>query len=490
MTDSETIPTSLVGSYPQPDWLIDRESLGKRLPPRLRARELWRIDPKWLRDAQDDAVLLAIRDQERAGLDILTDGEMRRESYSNVFANALSGVDLDNPGTIRSRAGTDTFVPRVTGPVRRRQQVHVADVGFLRAHTNRPIKVTVPGPFTMSQQAVNDFYEHDEEMAFAYADAVREEIQDLFAAGADIVQLDEPWLESRAEAARRFAMPTLERALDGVTGTTALHVCFGYPTFVPDRPAAYHFLTELGGDVARPGLDRDGAARPRSVRAGGAALKDDHPRGDRARQPRGGDPESRRRAAAPGTLLQAAGRTRGRPRLRDEVPAPSGGVREARGTRRRRPGGLGKRHRSEPMTTALPRSPRPCWSARWRTSGESSAPITCSQPRSRPREFRDPFWHLDWDDYEAAAVVQPATVEEIQAIVRIANEHRVPLWTTSTGRNNGYGGSSPRVRGSVVVNLRRMNRVLEINEELGYAVVEPGVRWFDLYEAIQAGGHG
>ncbi len=263
MTDSETIPTSLVGSYPQPDWLIDRESLGKRLPPRLRARELWRIDPKWLRDAQDDAVLLAIRDQERAGLDILTDGEMRRESYSNVFANALSGVDLDNPGTIRSRAGTDTFVPRVTGPVRRRQQVHVADVGFLRAHTNRPIKVTVPGPFTMSQQAVNDFYEHDEEMAFAYADAVREEIQDLFAAGADIVQLDEPWLESRAEAARRFAIPTLERALDGVTGTTALHVCFGYPTFVPDRPAAYHFLTELAAtsldqvsiETAQPDLD-------------------------------------------------------------------------------------------------------------------------------------------------------------------------------------------------------------------------------------------
>jgi 5-methyltetrahydropteroyltriglutamate--homocysteine methyltransferase len=263
VTATDTIPTSLVGSYPQPDWLIDRESLGKRLPPRLRARELWRIDPKWLRDAQDDAVLLAIRDQEQAGLDILTDGEMRRESYSNVFANALSGVDLDNPGTIRSRAGTDTFVPRVTGPVRRREQVHVADVEFLRAHTDRPIKVTVPGPFTMSQQAVNDFYESDEEMAFAYADAVREEIQDLFAAGADIVQLDEPWLESRPEQAKRFAVPTLERAIDGVGGTTALHLCFGYPAFVPDRPPAYHFLTELAAtsldqvsiETAQPDLD-------------------------------------------------------------------------------------------------------------------------------------------------------------------------------------------------------------------------------------------
>ena len=262
-TVTASIPTSLVGSYPQPDWLIDRESLGKRLPPRLRASELWRIDPKWLREAQDDAVLLTIRDQERAGLDILTDGEMRRESYSNVFANALSGVDLDNPGTIRSRAGTDTHVPRVTGRITRREQVHVADVEFLRANTDRPIKVTVPGPFTMSQQAVNDFYERDEDLAFAYADAVREEVQDLFAAGADVVQLDEPWLESRAEQAKRFAVPTLERAIDGVSGTTALHICFGYPAFVPDRPPAYHFLTELAAtsidqisiETAQPDLD-------------------------------------------------------------------------------------------------------------------------------------------------------------------------------------------------------------------------------------------
>jgi 5-methyltetrahydropteroyltriglutamate--homocysteine methyltransferase len=263
VTVTATIRTSLVGSYPQPDWLIDRESLGKRLPPRLRARELWRIDPMWLREAQDDAVLLAIRDQERAGLDILTDGEMRRESYSNVFANALSGVDVDNPGTVRGRAGDQTTVPRVTGPITRREQVHVADVEFLRANTDRPIKVTVPGPFTMSRQAVNDFYEHDEELALAYADAVREEIQDLFAAGADVVQLDEPWLEARPQEAKRFAVPTLERALDGVSGTTALHICFGYPAFVPDRPPAYHFLAELAAvsidqisiETAQPDLD-------------------------------------------------------------------------------------------------------------------------------------------------------------------------------------------------------------------------------------------
>ena len=258
-----TIPTMLVGSYPQPDWLIDREALHKRLPPRLRARELWRIDSRWLREAQDDAVLLAIRDQERAGLDILTDGEIRRESYSNVFANALSGIDLDNPGTIRSRAGTNAYVPRVTEQIRRREPVHVADVEFLRAHTDRPIKVTVPGPFTMSQQAQNDFYERDEELAFAYADAVREEIEELFAAGADIVQLDEPWMESRAEQARRFAVPTLERAIDGVKGTTALHICFGYPAFVPEHPPEYQFLTELAAtsidqisiETAQSGVD-------------------------------------------------------------------------------------------------------------------------------------------------------------------------------------------------------------------------------------------
>jgi 5-methyltetrahydropteroyltriglutamate--homocysteine methyltransferase len=241
------IRTSLVGSYPQPDWLIDREALAQRLPPRLRARELWRIDSRWLREAQDDAVALAVRDQERAGLDVITDGEIRRESYSNHFANALEGINLEHPGTIRSRAGTAAPVPRVTGPIVRREPVHVADLDFLRSQTDRPVKVTVPGPFTMSQQAQNDFYEHEEALALAYADVVREELDDLFAAGADVVQLDEPWMEARPEAARRLALPALERALDGVPGTTAVHVCFGYPAFVPDHPLAYSFLTELAG---------------------------------------------------------------------------------------------------------------------------------------------------------------------------------------------------------------------------------------------------
>jgi 5-methyltetrahydropteroyltriglutamate--homocysteine methyltransferase len=239
------IPTSLVGSYPQPDWLIDRDALQHRLPPRVRARELWRIDPAYLQEAQDDATLLAIRDQERAGLDVVTDGEQRRESYSNRFATALAGMDVDEPGTTLDRLGNPTPVPRVTGPIRRTEPVQVADVEFLRAHTDRLVKITVPGPFTMAQQAQNDFYAHEEELAFACADALREEIVDLFAAGADVVQLDEPWMEARPEQARRYGVQTLQRALDGVQGTTALHICFGYPAFVPDHPPAYHFLAEL-----------------------------------------------------------------------------------------------------------------------------------------------------------------------------------------------------------------------------------------------------
>jgi 5-methyltetrahydropteroyltriglutamate--homocysteine methyltransferase len=239
------LQTSLVGSYPQPEWLIDREALHHRLPPRVRAQELWRVDPAYLREAQDDAVLVAIRDQERAGLDVLTDGEMRRESYSNFFATALEGVDVDNPGTTADRKGNPTPVPRVVGPVRRRGPVQVEDLRFLRANTDRLVKMTVPGPFTMAQQAQNDFYEHEEEVAFAYADAVREEILDLFAAGADIVQIDEPWMEARPDAARRYGVETVARALDGVRGTTALHICFGYPSFVPDHRPSYEFLPEL-----------------------------------------------------------------------------------------------------------------------------------------------------------------------------------------------------------------------------------------------------
>jgi 5-methyltetrahydropteroyltriglutamate--homocysteine methyltransferase len=237
--------TSLVGSYPQPEWLIDREKLRGRLPPRIRARDLWRIDSQYLRDAQDAAVLATIRDQERAGLDIVTDGEMRRESYSNYFVSALEGVDVDEPGTVLDRSGNPMPAPRVTGPIRRRDPVETRDVEFLRAHTDRTIKVTVPGPFTMAAQADNQFYEHPEEVAFAFADAVREEVADLFAAGADIVQLDEPWMESRHDAAKAYGLETLQRALDGITGTKALHICFGYPLFVPDHARAYRYLPEL-----------------------------------------------------------------------------------------------------------------------------------------------------------------------------------------------------------------------------------------------------
>jgi 5-methyltetrahydropteroyltriglutamate--homocysteine methyltransferase len=239
------IPTSLVGSYPQPEWLIDRQKLGHRMPPRTRAAELWRVAPEFLEQAQDDATLLTIRAQELAGLDILTDGEMRRESYSNRFATALSGVDLDNPGKIVSRTGNEALVPRVTGKIQRLRSVEVRDLKFLRANTDRKIKITLPGPFTMSQQAQNDFYKTEEEMILDYAAAVNEEMKDLFAAGADVVQLDEPWMEAHAEKARKFGLMGLKRALEGVQGTTALHICFGYAAMVPGRPAKYSFLEEL-----------------------------------------------------------------------------------------------------------------------------------------------------------------------------------------------------------------------------------------------------
>jgi 5-methyltetrahydropteroyltriglutamate--homocysteine methyltransferase len=240
-------PTSLVGSYAQPDWLIDRARLAARFPPRVRAKELWRVDPEWLREAQDDATVLAIRDQERAGLDIITDGEMRRESYSNRFATALSGVDIDNPGTALDRSGHPNPVPRITGSIRRNEPVVVSDLEFLKANTDRPVKMTVPGPFTMSQQAQNDFYDSEEALSVDYAAAVNEEIKDLFAAGADIVQIDEPYMQARPEKARQYGLLALARALDGVTGTTAVHICFGYAAIIHDRPEGYSFLPELAG---------------------------------------------------------------------------------------------------------------------------------------------------------------------------------------------------------------------------------------------------
>ncbi len=258
-------PTSLVGSYPQPDWLIDRERLAGRFPPRVRARELWRIEPPYLEQAQQDATRLAIADQAKAGLDILTDGEIARESYSNAFATALDGVDIDNPGTALDRSGHPNPVPRITGPIRRRHPVGVTGLEFLRAHAapGKVVKVTVPGPFTMAQQAQNDYYPSIEAAAYGYAEAVNGEVADLFAAGADIVQLDEPYLQARPEAARDFGVAALNRALDGITGTTAVHLCFGYAAIIHDRPSGYSFLPELAAcladqisiETAQSGLD-------------------------------------------------------------------------------------------------------------------------------------------------------------------------------------------------------------------------------------------
>ncbi|MDC0033416.1 5-methyltetrahydropteroyltriglutamate--homocysteine methyltransferase [Alphaproteobacteria bacterium] len=263
VTIDKLLPTSLVGSYPQPDWLIDREKLRRRFPPRVRATELWRVDEAYLQEAQDDATFVAIRAQEDAGLDIITDGEIRRESYSNRFATALDGVNIDDPGTALDRSGHPNPVPRVDGEIQRKHPVAVRDVKFLKAHTDRLIKITVPGPYTMSQQAQNEFYDDGAALSMAYAAAVNEEIKDLFTAGADIVQIDEPYMQARPNGAREYGLTALNRALDGVTGTTAVHICFGYAAIIHERPEGYSFLPEfhdcscnqLSIETAQSGLD-------------------------------------------------------------------------------------------------------------------------------------------------------------------------------------------------------------------------------------------
>ena len=273
----QLLPTTVVGSYPQPDWLIDRAKLGAKVP-RVRAPEIWRISPEHLEEAQDDATLLAIRDMEQAGIDIITDGEMRRESYSNRFATALDGIDIVNPGSTINRSGAQAVVPRVSGAIRRRHPVEVRDVQFLRANTARPIKITLPGPFTMTQQAQDDYYKDEEALAMAYAAAVNEELKDLKRAGADIVQLDEPWLQARADRAARYGVKAINRALDGVPGTTVVHLCFGYAAAVKDKPSGYSFLgqlaetraTQISIEAAQPRLDLAVLARlaPKSVMVG------------------------------------------------------------------------------------------------------------------------------------------------------------------------------------------------------------------------------
>jgi 5-methyltetrahydropteroyltriglutamate--homocysteine methyltransferase len=258
------LPTTVVGSYPQPDWLVDRALLAANLVPRVRLREIWRVPEPFLAQAQDDATVLAIRDMERAGIDIVTDGEIRRESYSNRFATALDGVDVDNPGVVTSPAGRSTLVPRIVGRVRRRGPVEVRDMEFLRRNTDRAVKMTLPGPFTMAQQAQNEFYRDPDEMVMDFAAAVNEEARDLEAAGADVIQLDEPWVRNNPEAAKRIAVAAINRALEGLRVTTAVHLCFGYAAVVRGgKPAAYAFLPELADsnahqisiEAAQPRLD-------------------------------------------------------------------------------------------------------------------------------------------------------------------------------------------------------------------------------------------
>ena len=246
----ELLLTTVVGSYPQPDWLVDRESLGRRVP-RVRAREIWRVEETFLEQAQDDATLLAIRDMERAGIDIVTDGEIRRESYSNRFATALAGMDIDNPGVALARTGRPTPVPRVVGPVRRTRPVQLRDAEFLRRSTDRRIKITLPGPFTITQLAQNDHYPDEQSLAMDVAVAVNEEIRDLRAAGVDVIQLDEPYLQARPGKARQYAIAAINQALEGVDGPTALHLCFGYAHTVKTKGSAYSFLPELNECVTR-----------------------------------------------------------------------------------------------------------------------------------------------------------------------------------------------------------------------------------------------
>jgi 5-methyltetrahydropteroyltriglutamate--homocysteine methyltransferase len=257
------LPTTLVGSYPQPDWLIDRAMLVTHGPPRVRMREIWRVDEPFLEAAQDDATRLAIADMERVGLDIVSDGEIRRESYFNRFATALSGIDIDQPGIVRSRSGKMTPVPRVIGKVQRLRPVERRDAEFLRRHTDRAIKMTLPGPFTMTQLAKDEHYGDPRALAMDYADAVNAEARDLKAAGVDFIQLDEPYLQAHPDEARRFGVEAIDRALAGVEGPTIVHMCFGYAYVVKDKPDGYSFLPELDHchaaqvsiEAAQPRLD-------------------------------------------------------------------------------------------------------------------------------------------------------------------------------------------------------------------------------------------
>ena len=327
--EARILPTTVVGSYPQPEWLIDRAMLGTMVP-RVRVPEIWRVPAPFLEQAQDDATLLAIRDMERAGIDIITDGEMRRESYSNRFATALDGIDIGRPATITGRSGKPSRVPRIVGRIRRRHPVEVRDVEFLRANTERTIKITLPGPFTMSRQAKNEFYDDEEDLVMDFAAAVNEEAHDLKRAGADIIQLDEPWIETAPDVAARYALKAIERALAGVPGPTALHMCFGYAQLVHDKSRGrYAYLEPLADSARRSDLDRGGATQARSRRAEVHRAPERDPRrprprhvGNRARRGGGGADPPRSRAR-PGRPPHPGAR------LRHEIPDAGHRLRQA-----------------------------------------------------------------------------------------------------------------------------------------------------------------
>ena len=244
------LPTTVVGSYPQPDWLVNRETLHQHGVPRTHAHDMWRIAEPLLEQAQDDGTILAIRDMERAGIDIVSDGEIRRESYSNRFALALEGIDSDQPGMVRSQTGRTTPVPRVVGRIRRVAAVETRDATFLLGNTDRATKITLPGPFTLAMQAQNDFYKDEEELAMDYAIAVNEELKDLKATGVDVIQLDEPWVRQSPEKAARYGIKAINRALQGIAGPTVVHLCFGYAAVVANKPSGYSFLPQLADTVA------------------------------------------------------------------------------------------------------------------------------------------------------------------------------------------------------------------------------------------------
>ena len=334
----QLLPTTVVGSYPQPAWLVDEKVFKSQTVPRVRLKEIWRVAEPWLEQAQDDATLIAIRDMERAGIDIITDGEMRRESYSNRFATALDGVDIDKPAMVKARAGAgvETALPRVVGKVRRRNAVEVRDMEFLRRNTDRITKMTLPGPFTMTQQVQNEFYKDQEELAMDYAVAVNEEAKDLVKAGADVIQLDEPWLRNDPDGARRYAIKAINRALEGITVPTVVHLCFGYAFLVKNKAASYFFLEELADSTRAADLDRVGAAADRSRRAEEPLEQEDHARRDQSRRPDRRAARAGRRAHPRRTEARFARPPDPGARLRHEIHDARGGVRQAEGARRGR----------------------------------------------------------------------------------------------------------------------------------------------------------